>query len=83
MAKVNKTIDKDLGAKRIANSAKKIRGSFSEIGVHETAGKHQGDDAFVHVAEVAFWNTVQGVIDVYVSLIIGTIVLRAIRTSTR
>jgi len=30
------------------------------------------------VAEIAFWNTVQGAIDVYVSLIIGLIVLRRI-----
>jgi len=30
------------------------------------------------VAEVAFWNTVQGAIDVYVSLIIGLIVLRRV-----
>lgn len=35
------------------------------------------------VAEVTFWNTVQGAIDVYVSLIIGTIVFRTIRVSTR
>jgi len=29
-----------------------------------------------YVAEVAFWNTVQGIIDMYVALLIGLIVLR-------
>lgn len=35
------------------------------------------------VAEIAFWNTVQGIIDMYAALIIGFIVLRRIPATTQ
>lgn len=61
MASINKTIDKDMGGKRIISEAKNISSSYTEIGVHGDAGEHIGDgeDAAavaVTIAEVAFWN---------------------------
>lgn len=54
MAKVNKTIDKDMGAKRIVAEAKRIKGSFTTIGVQDTGEYYE--EGLVTVAEVAFWN---------------------------
>ena len=54
MAKVNKTTDKDMGAKRIVAEAKRIKGSFTTIGVQDTGEYYE--EGLVTVAEVAFWN---------------------------
>lgn len=59
MANVNKTIDKDMGARKIIDEARRTNGSYVDIGVHEDAGYHEGDDEandLITVAEVAFFN---------------------------
>lgn len=54
---INSTTDKDTGASRIINEAATVNGSFVEIGVHESAGMHEGEDEpLLTVAEVAFFN---------------------------
>jgi len=54
LAKVNKTIDKDLGHSEILTEVDNIKGAFVEIGVQDTGETY--DDAITTVAEVAFFN---------------------------
>lgn len=56
MAKVNKTIDKDLGHGKVVGESKRLKGSFVEIGVHEAQGGETYEDSQATIAEVAFWN---------------------------
>lgn len=56
MAKTNKTIDKDMGAKKIIQESSRLKGSFVNVGVHQAEGSENYEGTSTTVAEVAFWN---------------------------